>query len=92
MRAPKEPRDHGDDGAGVERQLRFGGALAFLDKDTRLGLAEATALNVPMGTLEQAARDCRFAMIQSHGNGDVTAIARFMESCAGVKIRRKTKE
>ena len=33
----------------------FGGALALLDKDARLGLAEATALNVPMWTLEQAA-------------------------------------
>ena len=69
----------------------FGGALALLDKDARLGLAEASALNVPMWTLEQAARVWRFAMIQGHGNDDLTTIARVMEAWAGVEIRRKTK-
>jgi 3-hydroxyisobutyrate dehydrogenase len=69
----------------------FGGALSLLDKDARLGLAEATALNVPMWTLEQAARVWRFAMIQGHGNEDVTAVARVMESWAGVEVRRKKK-
>lgn len=76
----------------VSGNFAFGGALALLDKDARLGLAEATALNVPMWTLEQAARVWRFAMIQGQGNEDVTAIARVMESWAGVKIRRKTNE
>ena len=75
----------------VSGDFAFGGALALLDKDARLGLAEATALNVPMWTLEQAARVWRFAMIQGHGNEDVTAIARVMESWAGVEVRRKKK-
>ena len=70
----------------------FGGALALLDKDAGLGLAEATALNVPMWTLEQAARVWRFAMTQGYGDQDVTAIARVMESWAGVEVRRRTKE
>ena len=64
----------------------------MLDKDARLGLAEATALNVPMWTVEQAARVWRFAMIQGAGNQDVTAIARVMEGWAGVEVRRKVKE
>jgi len=70
----------------------FGGALALMDKDSRLGLAEAAALNVPMWTIEQAARVWRFAMIQGAGNQDVTAIARVMESWAGVEVRRRPKE
>lgn len=73
-------------------RFAFGGALALLDKDARLGLAEATALNVPMWTIEQAARVWRFAIIQGAGAEDVTAIARVIESWAGVQIRRKTKE
>ena len=72
--------------------LRFGGALRLLDKYARLGLAETPALNVPMRTLEQAARVWRFAMIQDYGNQDVTAVARVMQSSAGVEIRRRTKE
>jgi 3-hydroxyisobutyrate dehydrogenase-like beta-hydroxyacid dehydrogenase len=76
----------------VSGRFAFGGALALLDKDARLGLAEATALNVPMWTLEQAARVWRFAMTQGHGDQDVTAIARVMESWAGVEVRRKAKE
>ncbi len=70
----------------------FGGALALMDKDARLGLSEATALNVPMWTIEQAARVWRIAMIQGAGNEDVTAIARLMEGWAGVEVRRKTKK
>ena len=70
-------------------RFAFGGALALLDKDARLGLAEATTLNVPMWTLEQAARVWRFAMTQGYGDQDVTAIARVMESWAGVEVRRK---
>lgn len=73
-------------------RFAFGGALALLDKDARLGLAEATALNVPMWTLEQAARVWRFAMTQGYGNQDVTAIARVMETWAGTEIRRRAKE
>ena len=73
-------------------RFAFGGALALLDKDARLGLAEATALNVPMWTLEQAARVWRFAMTQGYADQDVTAIARVMESWAGVEVRRRTKD
>jgi 3-hydroxyisobutyrate dehydrogenase-like beta-hydroxyacid dehydrogenase len=73
-------------------RFAFGGALALLDKDARLGLAEAAALNVPMWTLEQAARVWCFAMIQGAGNEDVTAIARVMEAWAGVEVRRRAKE
>lgn len=71
-------------------RFAFGGALALLDKDAQLGLTEAMALQVPMWTLEQAARVWRFAMIQGAGNEDVTAIARVMEGWAGVEVRRKT--
>jgi 3-hydroxyisobutyrate dehydrogenase-like beta-hydroxyacid dehydrogenase len=76
----------------VSERFAFGGALALMDKDARLGLAEASALNVPMWTLEQAARVWRFAMIQGAGDQDVTAIARVMEGWAGVEVRRRTKE
>ena len=76
----------------VSGRFAFGGALALMDKDARLGLAEASALNVPMWTLEQAARVWRFAMIQGAGDQDVTAIARVMEGWAGVEVRRGTQE
>ena len=75
----------------VKRPLRLRRALSLMDKDARLGLAEATALNVPMWTLEQAARVWRFAVTQGAGAQDVTSIARFMESWAGVEIRRPAK-
>lgn len=47
-------------------------------------------LNMPMWAIEQAARVWRFAMTQGGGAEDVTAIARVMESWAGVEIRRRT--
>jgi len=68
-------------------RFAFGGALASLDSDARIGLAEATALNVPLWTLEQAARIWRFAMTQGYGGQDVTAIARIIESWAGESSR-----
>lgn len=76
----------------VSGRFAFAGALSLLDKDARLGLAEATALNVPMWTFEQAARVRRFAMTQGYGQQDVTSIARVMESWAGVEVRRKITE
>lgn len=76
----------------VSGQFAFGGAFVLLDKDARLCLTEASALNVPMWTLEQAARVWRFAMTPGYGDQDVTAIARVMESWAGVEFRRRTKE
>jgi 3-hydroxyisobutyrate dehydrogenase-like beta-hydroxyacid dehydrogenase len=76
----------------VSGRFAFGGALALLDKDARLGLAEASALGVPMWTLEQAARVWRFAMTQGYGDQDVTAIARVMEAWAGTEVRRRTSE
>jgi hypothetical protein len=42
-----------------------------------------------MWTLEHAARVWRFAMTQGYADQDVTAIARVMESWAGVEVRRK---
>jgi 3-hydroxyisobutyrate dehydrogenase len=69
-------------------RFSFGAALSVLDKDVRLGLAEATALDVPMWTLEQAARVWRFAAIQGAGAEDLTVVARFMEDWVRAKIRR----
>ncbi len=69
-------------------RFAFGAALSVLDKDVGLGLTEAAALDVPMWTLEQAARVWRFAATQGAGADDVTVIARFMERWAGVEIRR----
>jgi len=51
---------------------------------------QAQVMKLPMWILEQAARVWRFAMIQGAGNQDVTAIARVMESWAGVEVRRET--
>ena len=69
-------------------RFAFGAALSVLDKDVRLGLAEATALDVPMWTLEQAARVWRFAATQGAGAEDLTVIARFMEDWVRARIRR----
>jgi 3-hydroxyisobutyrate dehydrogenase-like beta-hydroxyacid dehydrogenase len=69
-------------------RFAFGAALSVLDKDVRLGLAEAAALDVPMWTLEQAARVWRFAATQGAGAEDLTSIARFMEGWARAEIRR----
>ncbi|HEX2939845.1 MAG TPA: NAD(P)-dependent oxidoreductase [Rhodopila sp.] len=69
-------------------RFAFGAALSVLDKDVRLGLAEATALDVPMWTMEQAARVWRFAATQGAGTEDLTVVARFMEEWVRAKIRR----
>ena len=72
----------------VSGRFAFGASLAVLDKDVRLGLAEASALNVPMWTLEQAARVWRLATLQGAGGEDLTTAARMMETWAGAEIRR----
>lgn len=72
-------------------RFAFGAAISVVDKDVRLGLAEATALNVPMWTLEQAARVWRFAAAQGAGAEDITTVARFMERWAGAEIRRRAR-
>jgi 3-hydroxyisobutyrate dehydrogenase len=69
-------------------RFAFGAALSVLDKDVRLGLVEAAALNVPMWTLEQAARIWRFAATQGAGAEDLTVIASFIEGRARAEIRR----
>jgi 3-hydroxyisobutyrate dehydrogenase len=74
----------------ISGRFAFGAAITVLDKDVRLGLAEATALDVPMWTLEQAARVWRFAASQGAGAQDLSTVARFMEDWAGADIRRET--
>jgi 3-hydroxyisobutyrate dehydrogenase len=70
-------------------RFAFGAALSILDKDVRLGLEAAAALEVPMWTIEQAARLWRLAAIQGGGAGDLTTIARLVEGWAGAEIRRR---
>ena len=72
----------------VSGRFAFGASLSVLDKDVRLGLAEASALNVPMWTLEQAARVWRFATTRAAGPEDLTTAARIVESWADAEIRR----
>ncbi|MFZ4411192.1 MAG: NAD(P)-dependent oxidoreductase [Paracraurococcus sp.] len=69
-------------------RFRYGASLAVMDKDAQLGIAEASALGVPMWTLEQAARVWRFAALQGAGAEDLSAVARFVEGWAGTEIRR----
>lgn len=69
-------------------RFAFGAALSILDKDVGLGIAEATALGVPMWTLEQMARVWRLAAVQGHGAEDLTVVARMMEGWTGAPIRR----
>lgn len=69
-------------------RFRYGASLAVMDKDARLGIAEAGALGVPMWVVEQAARVWRLAALQGAGAEDLTAVARFVEGWAGAAIRR----
>jgi len=69
-------------------RFAFGAALSILDKDVRLGVAEATALGVPMWTLEQMARLWRFAAVQGAAAEDLTVLARMLEGWTGAPIRR----
>jgi 3-hydroxyisobutyrate dehydrogenase-like beta-hydroxyacid dehydrogenase len=72
----------------VGGRFAFGAALSILDKDVRLGIAEAGALGVPMWTLEQMARLWRLAAIEGYGAADLTVLARLVEGWSGVPIRR----
>jgi 3-hydroxyisobutyrate dehydrogenase len=74
-------------GQVLSRRFGFGATIAVVDKDVTLGLAEAAALDVPMWGLEQAARVWRFAASQGAGGDDISELARFMESWAGVELR-----
>ena len=71
----------------LSRRFGFGAAIAVMDKDVLLGLAEAVALDVPMWGLEQAARVWRFAASQGAGGDDISTLARLMEGWAGAEIR-----
>ncbi|SDE04191.1 NAD(P)-dependent oxidoreductase [Belnapia rosea] len=73
----------------LSRRFGFGAAIAVVDKDVQLGLAEASALGVPMWGIEQAARVWRFATSQGMGGEDIAALARLMEGWAGAEIRRQ---
>jgi len=69
-------------------EFRFGAALAILDKDVTLGIAEAQAQHVPMWTLEQAARVWRLATLERGAGADLTEVIRMMEGWAGAEVRR----
>ncbi len=70
-------------------RFAFGAAMTILDKDVRLGVAEATALGVPAWTLEQMARLWRLAVVEGHGAEDLTVLARMIEGWTGAPIRRR---
>ena len=71
----------------LSRRFNFGATIAVVYKDVSLGLSEAAALDVPMWSLEQAARVWRFAASQGAGGEDISALARFMERWSGAEIR-----
>ncbi|GGC25905.1 oxidoreductase [Siccirubricoccus deserti] len=70
-------------------EFRFGAAMAILDKDVSLGIAEAGAMKVPMWTLEQAARVWRLATVAEGPEQDISTVIRMMEGWAGVEVRRR---
>jgi 3-hydroxyisobutyrate dehydrogenase len=73
----------------LTRRFGFGAAIAVVDKDVTLGLAEAAALDVPMWAIEQAARVWRFAAGHGMAGEDISALARLMEGWAGAEIRAR---
>ncbi len=76
-------------GPVLSGRFDFGAAIAVLEKDMSLGLAEANTLGVPMWTLEQAARVWRFAVSQGRGSDDITALIQLMEGWAGAVVRSR---
>ena len=70
----------------LTRSFDFGATIAIMEKDVRLGLAEAAALSVPMWTLEQAARLWTFAVTQGRAADDISALIRVMEEWAGTTV------
>ncbi|MBL6078585.1 NAD(P)-dependent oxidoreductase [Belnapia sp. T18] len=73
----------------LARRFAFGAAIAVVDKDVKLGLAEASSLDVPMWAIEQAARVWRFAAGHGMAGEDISALARLMEGWAGAEIRSR---
>ncbi len=73
----------------LTRRFGFGAAIAVVDKDVKLGLAEAAALDVPMWAIEQAARVWRFAAGHGMAGEDISALARLMEGWAGAEIKAR---
>ena len=68
--------------------FRFGASTAVMDKDTQLGISEASALGVPMWVIEQAARIWHLSILQGAASEDLSGIAQLVEGWAGTKIRR----
>ena len=81
---------------GVSRQerfapaiIRFGFALALLNKDIRLCLEEADSMGVPM-IVGNAVRQLLSITAASEGpNADMTEIVKAVEKWAGVEVGNK---
>lgn len=76
----------------LTRRFDFGAAIAIVDKDVTLGLAEASALGVPMWAIEQAARVWRFAAGHGMAGEDISALARLIEGWAGSEIKGRQEQ
>ncbi|MDO9714107.1 NAD(P)-dependent oxidoreductase [Paracraurococcus lichenis] len=67
----------------------YGSSLTTMLKDVDLGLAEATALEVPMLVHQQVGTLWRLAEQLGFGPQDFTALIKVMESWAGVEVRSR---
>jgi len=68
----------------------YGASLTTMLKDVDLGLAEATALAVPMLVHQQVGTLWRLAEQQGLGPQDFTALIKMMEGWAGAEVRSRT--
>jgi 3-hydroxyisobutyrate dehydrogenase len=67
----------------------YGASLTTMLKDVDLGLAEATALGVPMLVHQQVGTLWRLAEQQGLGPQDFTALIKMMEGWAGAEVRSR---
>jgi 3-hydroxyisobutyrate dehydrogenase len=65
----------------------FGANLSIVDKDVKLGLAEAHSLSTPVSVIEEAGAFWRAAVEEGLSNEDFTAIIKVVERRGGVTVR-----
>jgi 3-hydroxyisobutyrate dehydrogenase-like beta-hydroxyacid dehydrogenase len=75
---------------GVSGQFDYGAALAVIEKDMALGVAEARLLNVELPAIERARDVWHAAYEAGHGNEDFTSILRFVEEANGTRVRGRS--
>jgi 3-hydroxyisobutyrate dehydrogenase-like beta-hydroxyacid dehydrogenase len=71
----------------VSGQFDFGAALAVIEKDMALGLAEAGLMEVTMPAIERARDVWHAAYEAGRGDEDFTSILRFVEERNGTRVR-----